>query len=61
MTLEKKKKAALAAVAACMRQESASTTQPAVPTPGPSPWGQSGRLSGMEIRNLMQLKALHRK
>ena len=62
MTLDKKKKAALAAVAACMKQgpmEIQPMTPP--PLPGQNLWGQSGRLSGMEFRNIMQMKGLHRK
>jgi hypothetical protein len=66
---EKQMAAALAAVAAYMQQEEEVFHQQlaAVMAPPPAPmstvmnlWGQSGRQSMMQMRNLMQVKAFHR-
>lgn len=67
---EKKMAAALAAVAAFMQQEedqfhqqlAAAMAPPKAQGTGAAPnlWGQSGRQSMMQMRNLMQIKAFHR-
>jgi hypothetical protein len=66
---EKKMAAALAAVAAFMQQEEEAFHQQlaaAVSPPSKMPadtlnlWGQSGRQSMMQMRQMMQFKALHR-
>lgn len=64
-TEEKKMAAALAAVSAFMQQEQEAlqaVLEPSEAQSGPAAnlWGQSGRQSMMQLRNLMQLKALHR-
>lgn len=69
-TTEKKMAAAMAAVAAYLQQEEeeyhrkataamASARFDASAT-GANLWGQSGRQSMMQMRNLMQMKGLHR-
>jgi hypothetical protein len=67
---EKQMAAALAAVAAYMQQEEESFHQqmdaamappkPQAPSAILNLWGQSGRQSMMQMRNLMQVKAFHR-
>jgi len=67
---EKEMAAALAAVAAFMQQEeeafhqhlAAAMAPPKTQAQAAMPnlWGQSGRQSMMQMRNLMQVKALHR-
>lgn len=67
---EKKMAAALAAVAAFMQQEeeafhqklAAAVAPPETQAPAAmlNLWGQSGRQSMMQMRSMMQLKALHR-
>jgi hypothetical protein len=68
-TQEKKMAAALAAVSAFMQQEEealraaiTAASEPPTAKCGPplNVWGQSGRQAMMQMRNLMQLKALHR-
>ena len=67
-TQEKKLAAAMAAVAAYMQQEEeayydqlAAAAAPLKPPAWASNlWGQSGRQGMMQLRNLMQMKALHR-
>jgi hypothetical protein len=74
MTHDPKRAAAIAAVAAYITAEEAAFAEtaedageteagvPAGRTPGPWPsvWGLSGRQQQMQMRNLMQMKALHR-
>jgi len=69
---EKKMAAAMAAVAAFLQREEeayygALTLALTPPAPKPEPpaaptnlWGQSGRLEIMQLRNAMQMKAVHR-
>ncbi len=68
---EKKMAAALAAVSAYLQQEEEVFSQKLADAMAPAPqalkwamisnmWGQSGRQSMMQMRNLMQMKALHR-
>ena len=65
---EKKMAAALAAVAAYMQREeeslykqlAAMAPKSQAPMPPQNVWGLSGRQSMMQMRNLMQLKGLHR-
>ena len=66
--MEKKMAAALAAVSAYMQQEqeayaealAAAMEPPKPPAVALNHWGQSGRQELMNMRNLMQLKALNR-
>ncbi|MFZ1983722.1 MAG: hypothetical protein WAU91_04865 [Desulfatitalea sp.] len=68
---EKQMAAALAAVAAYMQQEEESFHQQMAAAMAPPKsqapsatlnlWGQSGRQSMMQLRNLMQVKAFHRR
>jgi len=63
---EKKMAAAMAAVATYMSQEQQAARQAMAAAPAKAPrielnlWGQSGRQTMMDLRNLMQLKALNR-
>jgi hypothetical protein len=66
---EKLMAAALAGVAAYMQQEEEALHQQLAAMAAPPPekpaielnlWGQSGRQSTMQMRQLMQFKALHR-
>lgn len=66
---EKKMAAAMAAVAAYMQREEGAVQAaadaamaPIKPPAAPkmNHWGQSGRQSMMQVRNLMQMKAFHR-
>lgn len=63
---EKKLAAALAAVSACIQTEEEALLMPPpvkpVPrlTQSPNLWGLGGRQEIMQMRNLMQMKGLHR-
>ena len=69
MTDKKKKVAAIAAVIACMRRDTAAVElhdeggEGVSPSPRPglspwSPWGLSGRQAQMQMRTLVQMRAM---